>query len=243
MVWRSKVATRGLSRQNKRLVALRVGAEICATIAFLTALKHMPLANVTAILQALPLAVTMAAALFLAEPVGWRRWSAIIIGFMGVLIVIRPGVADFNIYSLSALVAVAFITLREITTRRLTSDVPSLTVALSTATGITLFAAVMMANTEWRAVDSLSWLLLAGAAVAILFGTLFSVMAMRVGEISFVAPFRYTAMVWAIGLGIMMFGDWPDQLTLIGTGIIIGTGIYSFHREQQRRRMAETRSD
>ena len=85
MVWRSKVA---LSRQNKRLVALRVGAEICATIAFLTALKHMPLANVTAILQALPLAVTMAAALFLAEPVGWRRWSAIIIGFMGVLIVI-----------------------------------------------------------------------------------------------------------------------------------------------------------
>jgi drug/metabolite transporter (DMT)-like permease len=243
MVWRSKVATRGLSRQNKRLVALRVGAEIFATIAFLTALKHMPLANVTAILQALPLAVTMAAALFLAEPVGWRRWSAIIIGFMGVLIVIRPGLAGFNIYSLSALVAVAFITLREITTRRLTSDVPSLTVALSTATGITLFAAVMMANTEWRAVDSLSWLLLAGAAVAILFGTLFSVMAMRVGEISFVAPFRYTAMVWAIGLGIMMFGDWPDQLTLIGTGIIIGTGIYSFHREQQRRRMAETRSD
>ena len=68
-------------------------------------------------------------------------------------------------------------------------------------------------------------------------------MAMRVGEISFVAPFRYTAMVWAIGLGIMMFGDWPDQLTLIGTGIIIATGIYSFHREQQRRRMTETRPD
>ena len=156
---------------------------------------------------------------------------------------IRPGLADFNIYSLLALVAVAFITLREITTRRLTSDVPSLTVALSTATGITLFAALMMANTEWRAVDSLSLLLLAGAAVAILFGTLFSVMAMRVGEISFVAPFRYTAMVWAIGLGIMMFCDWPDQLTLIGTSIIIGTGIYSFQREQQRRQIAETRSN
>ena len=242
MMWFGKVTIRCLSLNNKRLIALRVGAEICATIAFLTALKHMPLANITAILQALPLAVTMTAALCLAEPVGWRRWTAIIIGFTGVLIVIRPGLAGFNIYSLLALVAVAFITLREITTRRLTSDVSSLTVALSTATGITLFAAVMMVDTEWRAVDSPSWLLLAGAAVAILFGTLFSVMAMRVGEISFVAPFRFTAMVWAIGLGIMIFDDWPDQLTLIGTSIIIVTGIYSFHREQQRRWMAKTRS-
>ena len=148
MVWRSKVASRGLSRQNKRLVVPRVGAEICATIAFLTALKHMPLANVTAILQALPLAVTMAPHYSLQS-----RWD----GDAGVRSSSLHGRADrdqfglagFNIYSLSALVAVAFITLREITTRRLTSDVPSLTV-LSTATGITLFAAVMMANTEWR---------------------------------------------------------------------------------------------
>ena len=223
---------------EQTLVALREVTNLCDD-AFLTALKHMPLANVTAILQALPLAVTMAAALFLAEPVGWRRWSAIIIGFMGVLIVIRPGLAGFNIYSLSALVAVAFITLREITTRRLTSDVPSLTVALSTATGS--HCSRRRWPTPSGAVDLLSWLLLVGGVAFC--RHMFSVMAMRVGEISFVAPFRYTAMVWAIGLGIMMFGDWPDQLTLIGTGIIVGTGIYSFHREQQRRRMTETRSD
>ena len=241
IVWLSKAAIRGLSHQNKWLVALRVGAETGATIAFLTALKHMPLANVSAILLALPLAVTMAAALFLGEPVGWRRWSAIIVGFAGVLIVIRPGLEGFNIYSLSALVAVAFITLREITTRRLTSDVPSLTVALWTTIGITVFSAVIMAGTEWRAVGQLSWLLLLGAAVAILFGSLLSVMAMRVGEISFVAPFRYTAMIWAIALGILIFGEWPDQPTLIGTGIIIATGIYSLHREQQRRRTAEAK--
>ena len=241
IVRRSKAAIRGLSHQNKWLVALRVGAEIGATIAFLTALKHMPLANVSAILLALPLAVTMAAALFLEEPVGWRRWSAIIVGFAGVLIVIRPGLEGFNIYSLSALVAVAFITLREITTRRLTGDVPSLTVALWTTIGITMFSAVIMAGTEWRVVGHLSWLLLLGAAVAILFGSLLSVMAMRVGEISFVAPFRYTAMIWAIALGILIFGEWPDQPTLIGTGIIIATGIYSLHREQQRRRMADAK--
>ena len=207
IVWRSKAAIRGLSHQNKWLVALRVGAETGATIAFLTALKHMPLANVSAILLALPLAVTMAAALFLGEPVGWRRWSAIIVGFAGVLIVIRPGLEGFNIYSLSALAAVAFITLREITTRRLTSDVPSLTVALWTTIGITMFSTVIMAGTEWSAVGQLSWLLLLGAAVAILFGSLLSVMAMRVGEISFVAPFRYTAMIWAIALGILIFGE------------------------------------
>ena len=91
---------------------MRVGAEICTTIAFLTALKYMPLSNVTAILQALPLAVMMAAALFLAEPIGWRLWSAILVGFVGVLIVVRPGLDGFNIYSLSALLAIIFITVR-----------------------------------------------------------------------------------------------------------------------------------
>ena len=98
MIWITKSAIRKLSRQNKRLLWVRVSAEICTTIAFLTALKYMPLANVTAILQALPLAVTMAAALFLAEPVGWRRWTAILVGFFGVLIVVRPGAEGFNIY-------------------------------------------------------------------------------------------------------------------------------------------------
>ena len=88
MTWITKVAIRNLSYLNKRLLLVRVSAEVCATIAFLLALKHMPLANVTAILQALPLAITMAAALFLAEPVGWRRWSAILVGFVGVLIVV-----------------------------------------------------------------------------------------------------------------------------------------------------------
>ena len=95
IVWITKVAIRNLSKQDKRLILVRVGAEIFVTITFLTALKHMPLANVTAILQALPLAITMAAALFLAEPVGWRRWSAIIVGFVGVLIVVRPGLGGF----------------------------------------------------------------------------------------------------------------------------------------------------
>ncbi|MDG2406223.1 MAG: DMT family transporter [Paracoccaceae bacterium] len=232
ITWITKLTIRNLSNQDKGLILVRVGAEICTTIAFLTALKHMPLANVTAILQALPLAITMAAALFLAEPVGWRRWSAILAGFVGVLIVVRPGLEGFNIYSLSALVAIIFITVREISTHKLTSEVPTITVALSTALGSALFAGIMMIGTEWHTVSEVSWLLILGAAIAVLIATLLSVMAMRTGEISFVSPFRYTSMLGAIGLGILIFGDWPDQLTLVGTFIIVITGMYSFHREK-----------
>jgi S-adenosylmethionine uptake transporter len=240
MVWITKVAIRNLSKQDKRLILVRVGAEIFITITFLTALKHMPLANVTAILQALPLAITMAAALFLAEPVGWRRWSAILVGFVGVLIVVRPGLEGFNIYSLSAFMAIIFLTVREISTRKLKSEVPTITVVLSTAVGSTLFAGIMMIGSEWDTVSAVSWLLILGAAVAILIATLLSVMAMRIGDIGFVSPFRYTSMLGAIGLGILMFGDWPDQPTLVGTVIIVSTGIYTFHREQKVSRKATT---
>ena len=240
IAWITKVTMRNLSNQDKRLISVRVVAEICTTIAFLTALKYMPLANVTAILQALPLAVTMAAALFLAEPVGWRRWSAILIGFVGVLIVVRPGLESFNIYSLAALVAVVFITVREIVTRKLTNEVPTITVVLSLAIGSALFAGIMMIGAEWNTVSVASWSLIIGAAVAILIATLLSVMAMRTGEIGFVSPFRYTSMLGAIGLGILMFGDWPDLPTLVGTLIIVITGIYTFHREQTISRKATT---
>ena len=240
MVWITKVAIRNLSKQDKRLILVRVGAEIFITITFLTALKHMPLANVTAILQALPLAITMAAALFLAEPVGWRRWSAILVGFVGVLIVVRPGLEGFNIYSLSAFMAIIFLTVREIATRKLKSEVPTITVVLSTAVGSTLFAGIMMIGSEWDTVSAVSWLLILGAAVAILIATLLSVMAMRIGDIGFVSPFRYTSMLGAIGLGILMFGDWPDQPTLVGTLIIVSTGIYTFHREQKVSKKATT---
>ncbi|MDB4057316.1 DMT family transporter [Candidatus Thioglobus sp.] len=240
MVWITKVAIRNLSKQDKRLIMVRVGAEIFITITFLTALKHMPLANVTAILQALPLAITMAAALFLAEPVGWRRWSAILVGFVGVLIVVRPGLEGFNIYSLSAFMAIIFLTVREISTRKLKSEVPTITVVLSTAVGSALFAGIMMIGSEWDTVSAVSWLLILGAAVAILIATLLSVMAMRIGDIGFVSPFRYTSMLGAIGLGILMFGDWPDQPTLVGTLIIVSTGIYTFNREQKVSRKATT---
>ena len=228
----TKTLLQKYSAKNQRLMIIRILAEIGTTVTFLTALKHMPLANVTAILQSLPLAITMAAAIFLGEPVGWRRWSAICVGFTGVLIIIRPGLAGFNSYSLLALAAVILLTVREISTRQLDNKVPTVTVALSTTLGITAFAALMLIGTEWAEINFVSWSLIIAAAAAVTVATLLSVVAMRTGDIGFVSPFRYTSLIGAIGLGILLFGDWPDGITLLVAAIIAFAGIYSLYREQ-----------
>ena len=232
LAFMTKTLLQKYSTKNQRLIIIRILAEIGTTVTFLTALKHMPLANVTAILQSLPLAITMAAAIFLGEPVGWRRWSAICVGFTGVLIIIRPGLAGFNSYSLLALAAVILLTVREISTRQLDNKIPTVTVALSTTLGITAFAALMLIGTEWADINFASWSLIIAAAAAVTVATLLSVVAMRTGDIGFVSPFRYTSLIGAIGLGILLFGDWPDGITLLGAAIIAFAGIYSLYREQ-----------
>ena len=228
----TKTLLQKYSAKNQRFMIIRILAEIGTTVTFLTALKHMPLANVTAILQSLPLAITMAAAIFLGEPVGWRRWSAICLGFTGVLIIIRPGLAGFNSYSLLALAAVILLTVREISTRQLDKKIPTVTVALSTTLGITVFAALMLIGDEWAEINFVSWSLIIAAAAAVTVATLLSVVAMRTGDIGFVSPFRYTSLIGAIGLGILLFGEWPDGMTLLGAVIIAFAGVYSLYREQ-----------
>ena len=228
----TKTLLQKYSAKNQRFMIIRILAEIGTTVTFLTALKHMPLANVTAILQSLPLAITMAAAIFLGEPVGWRRWSAICLGFTGVLIIIRPGLAGFNSYSLLALSAVLLLTVREISTRQLDKKIPTVTVALSTTLGITVFAALMLIGDEWAEINFVSWSLIIAAAAAVTVATLLSVVAMRTGDIGFVSPFRYTSLIGAIGLGILLFGEWPDGMTLLGAVIIAFAGVYSLYREQ-----------
>jgi len=225
-----------IDRRNWRVVITRAFAELAATMAFLTALSKMPLANITAILQALPLTVTMFAAIFFGEQVGWRRWSAILAGFIGVLIIIRPGGEGFNEYAVLAIIAVACVTVRDAITRRLDRSVPSLFVAFASAIPIFLLGGITTATTGWTAVSGAMIGVVVIAAIAITCGYLFAVMAMRNGEISFVAPFRYTGMIWAILFGFLLFGDLPDAATLLGTLIVIVMGVYAFHRERVRQR-------
>ncbi len=227
-----------LARRDWGAIALRTFCEGAATFLFLTALFHAPIANVTAILQSLPLTVALASALFLGEPLGWRRVVAILVGFAGVLIIVRPGGDGFTIWSLYALAAVGFVTIRDLSVRRMSVSVPSLTVALVGAASITAVAGVVTLATGWQPVAPARIATLALASVFILAGYLSSVMTMRQGEIGFVAPFRYTGILWALILGWLVFAEWPDNLTLLGAAIVVAMGLFTLWREGKRRAAA-----
>jgi drug/metabolite transporter (DMT)-like permease len=217
---------------DRPLILCRMAGEIGATSLFLTALFNMPLANATAIIQAAPLTVTLAAALFLGQPVGWRRYAAIGTGFVGVMLIVRPGGEGFNAYSLAALASVLFMTLRDVSTRGLSLSVPTLFVTVITSVAITAFAGAVTAFGEWQPVGWGAVARLAGAAVLLLLGYYAGIVSMRVGEIGFVSPFRYTNLLWALLLGFAVFGDVPEWLTVAGAAIVAGTGLYTLHRER-----------
>jgi drug/metabolite transporter (DMT)-like permease len=230
-------ALRPLRTLMMKPVALRVFGEVGGTITFLAAIVHLPLANTAAIFQALPLAVTLGAALTLGEPVGWRRWSAIAAGFIGVLIIVRPGLAGFNEFALLALVSVAFCAVRDLATRRIPPQVPSLFITLLTTVTVTIAgAAILFPLGGWTPPSSRGLGLLAFAAVLLLIGYQCVIMALRTGDISAVAPFRYSALLWAMLLGYLVFGDVPDTMMVLGASIIVASGLYAFYRERIRHR-------
>ncbi len=221
-----------LPRRDWALIALRCVSEVGATVFFLTALMRMPLANVTAVLQVLPLTVTLGAALFFGEPVGWRRMLAILAGFAGMLLIVRPGPEGFSIEAAYALAAVVCVTARDLSTRRMSAEVPSLTVTLFAAISVTVFSALASAGQGWVAPGAGQLGLIVSASVLILFGYLLSVMVMRVGDVSFTAPFRYTGLIWALVLGWAVFGDWPDPVTMLGATVVVATGLFTLYRER-----------
>ncbi len=237
--WRSGALRFGQLRSDRFWIGLRTFGEVSSTFTFLLALKHMPLANLSAILQFLPLAVTLAAALILREKVGWRRLSAISVGFVGVMLIVRPGTEGFDRWSVLGLLSVAGVVVRDLATRRISREVPSLTVAFLAALSVTVSAALILPFTEVTPVRPTQALQIAGASAFIIFGYLTIVMAMRVGDISIVAPFRYSSLIAAIVLGWAAFGQWPDNVTLIGAAIVVATGIYTFYRERKLARVAK----
>ncbi|WP_069301236.1 DMT family transporter [Neptunicoccus sediminis] len=227
------------ARRDLRWITIRSLAEIGATLSFLTALFHMPLANVTAILQILPLTITLAAAVFLKEPIGGKRVLAILAGFLGVLIIIRPGTSDFNAYALLGLLAVGFVTLRDLSARQLGIGVSSLFVAFVAACVITVTGAVgVLVTQSWTPTEPAELGVLALAACFLFVGYYCSVATMRVGEVAVVTPFRYSILLWAIALGWLLFGDIPDGWSILGMAIIFGSGVFAMWRERKVRRTA-----
>ena len=230
-------AIRRPSRRDLAWIGARTAGEIGATVCVLTAVFNMPLAAVSSILQTLPLSLTLVGALFLGERVGWRRWGAILVGFAGVLVLLRPGAGDFDPYALWALAAVGFVTLRDVATRKIGRATPSLLVTVSTTGAVTVLAGLAVAEGGgWTPVPAASLAGLAGAAGAILVGYFFGVQGMRVGDIGFIAPFRYTILIWSMLLGFLLFAERPDAATWTGAAIIVGAGLYTFRRERRAAR-------
>lgn len=214
-------------------ILVRIAGEMGGTVFYLIALAHMPIANVSAVFQALPLAVTMGAALFLGEKVGPRRWLAITVGFIGVMIIVRPGLEGFNVYSLYVLGCVGCCAIRDLATRRIPEAVPSTFVSLLTALAVTVCGGLLVPATGgWVDLTPGVVLLLAAAAVLVLTGYQFIILCMRTGDISFVAPFRYTALLWAIAASIIVFRDDPDLATILGASIVVASGLYTLYRER-----------
>jgi len=229
-----------LRGKDRPVVLVRSIAEVAGTALFLAALVHLPLANMTAILQALPLAVTLAAAVIYREAVGWRRLLAIAIGFCGVLLIVRPGTEGFNGWSVMGLASVACVVVRDLATRQLSRDIPSVTVAVYAASAVTVMGLIGAGFQGWQPIAGAEWGMIIGASAALIFGYMFVVMVMRVGDISFVAPFRYTALLWSIFLGWLVFNTLPDVWTVTGASIVVATGIFTFYREAKLARAARS---
>ncbi|MHB0951904.1 MAG: DMT family transporter [Allorhizobium sp.] len=218
------------------MVLLRVIFEVTAAIAYLTAIGQIQLGNAASILQSLPLAVTLGAAIFLREPVGWRRWTAIIVGFLGVMIIIRPGPEGFTLASLYVVLSVFSAAARDLVTKRIEPGISSLNVTLFSAAGNAVVGALLIAPLGgWQPMSGNTFAILMLASILVFVGYQAIIMAMRTGEISFIAPFRYTSLIWAVGLGMVFFGEKPDMWMASGTLIVVCSGLYTFYRENKRR--------
>ncbi|MEJ6611488.1 MAG: DMT family transporter [Paracoccaceae bacterium] len=233
MAWRQGQAVLSADFLRPTIIIRNLG-EVIGTLGFVTALVLTPLSSASAILQATPLAVTLGAALFLREAVGWRRWSAILIGFCGVVAVIRPGLEGFQPASLFAVLGVIGLATRDVATR---------------ATPATISSLVLSAHGFGMLVPAGAFLLwISGGAVAPSaqgYGLLFTALiigvsayyaltlSMRLGDVAVVTPFRYVRLVFALFIGVTVFHEQPDAWTLGGAAIIILSGLYTFFRERQ----------
>jgi drug/metabolite transporter (DMT)-like permease len=228
----------GLRGLRQPMVLARAGLEALVAFLYITSLAFLPLANITAILQATPIIMTLIAVAFGLERVGWRRWSAIAVGFCGVLLVVKPDPGAFDVYALVALCSAGGVAVRDLITRRIAGHVPSSVVTFSTTTTVGLSGAAIGLTETWQPLHGPQLALLAAAAVLVTAGNLCIIVAFRRGDVAVVSPFRYTIVVMSIGLGYLVFGELPDLLAGAGIVLIAGSGLYTLHREQARRRMA-----
>jgi drug/metabolite transporter (DMT)-like permease len=231
--WRRSPLSFAVLREPAVLV--RAVADICTTLCYLNALRQLPLANTSAIFQALPLTITLGAFLFLGERVGWRRWTAISVGFIGVLVILAPGPEGFNAYGLWVLASVVFAAMRDLATRKMPPSLSSAQIALVTSVAVMLTGFAWLPLAGWRPMSGSVWMVLTVASVTLASGYALIVAAVRTGDMSFVAPFRYTILLFSILLGIAAFDERPSLRETLGSLIVVASGLYTLHRETRGR--------
>jgi len=196
------------------MVALRSAGEVGATLLFLTALTILPFSTI---------------------------WVAIIVGLVGVLIIVRPGVDGFQSASVLVVFSVLFAAGRDIATRCLPKELPSLLVSLATSVSICVVGAILTtAQNDWQPVSFIQLAILFSAACFLFFGYQFLVLSMRTGEIAYVVPYRYTSLIWAMAGGYFVFAEVPDGYTLLGAAIVVSMGLFTLYRELTAGRRAVT---
>lgn len=235
VAWRMGALVR-LDQTFRGWVGLRAGCEGVATFLYLAALYHLPLANATAIHMSSPLFIAVLALVFLGEQVDRRRWLAIGVGFLGVLLVIQPSADGFNVYAWLCVVATLIYAGRDLMTRKIPVGVPSIVVTLATASVVVAMAAVALVYQGWTPMQWSDVGLLAIASVCLASAYHAVIASVRRGEVSVVAPFRYVGLLWAVVLGALVWGDVPNTLAWTGIGLLVGAGLYMIHQQRAPRR-------
>ncbi|GGE37412.1 membrane protein [Agaricicola taiwanensis] len=233
-------AWRSLRALASPIVALRGCAEMIIGVSYVSAIAYMALGEIVSVVQATPLILTALSVPFLGEKVGWRRWAAVLTGFAGVLLILRPGISGFNMAALLALGTAVFMAIRDLMTLRISPLIPALVVGLGSTLGSFSGGLLLTPFMPWGMPSSGDVARLAIAAVALVFGNWCMVIACRGVDLPTVSPFRYSVVLWALLLGFLIWGDVPDTFALLGTGLIVGSGIYTIHRENRLRARAAT---
>lgn len=217
-----------------RAMIVRSLGELFAWFGLTEALRAAGLGTVTAVMQVQPLVVVLGAALFLAEPVGWRRWTAVLVGFVGVIVILGPGVTGLNAGLLWTIPAIIGLTMRDLASRVLPKGVStSFAVSWAMVVIVVYSAGLVIYEGGWSPFPAEGWLWIGLLVVLTSLGMALITIAMRTGEASVVAPLRYTRIVFGLGLAYVFFGEVPAATIWFGAALIVGAGLYSYWREMR----------
>lgn len=233
-------ATRRIREVARGWVAFRAVVDAMATMLFLVSLFHLPLANATAINMTSPLIISVLAAMLLGERLGPARWAAVSVGFVGVLCIIQPRSDGFDGYALVCLASTVLLSVRDLATRRVHAAVPSILVTLSNTIAVTTFAALLSIFEDWRPFSLYEVGYLAVVAVFLATAYYLLVVSTRHGDLSLIAPFRYSALLFATAAGFIVWGDAPNPLAWSGIALIVASGIYVLRASRRARRAPVT---